>query len=226
MAKTWPLKRLQDAHPKESTQLLNTAIQSQYSLERRPEKEKIDSTRYVSWEMLTKNTTYTKVLCKKSQADDMSDLESREEDGQIMFRKKIPAAFAVLDEFRNIEKCSGIWLLWTKKGVFGTLSQRTQWEVYTTMKTGGESGLFDCKAVLLPWSCSEYVLKIFSFCSLLFCVWSIVTRWYPFILLMIYLWMVPCAIWSSTQVCHIIIKPVFAVSNLPKYNLLKKDFQA
>ena len=45
-------------------------------------------------------------------ADDMSYLESVEEDGQMMFRKKIPlwqtptktAAFAVLDEFRNIEK--------------------------------------------------------------------------------------------------------------------------
>ena len=44
-------------------------------------------------------------------ADDMSYLESVEEDGQMMFRKKIPlwqtptktAAFAVLDEFRNIE---------------------------------------------------------------------------------------------------------------------------
>ena len=45
-------------------------------------------------------------------ADDMSYLESVEEDDQMMFRKKIrlwqtltkTAAFAVLDEFRNIEK--------------------------------------------------------------------------------------------------------------------------
>ena len=66
-------------------------------------------------------------------ADDMSYMESKKEGGQKMFRKKMPAAFAVRDEFRNIEKCSGIWLSWwTKKGVF------------TTMKTGGESGLFDC----------------------------------------------------------------------------------
>ena len=45
-------------------------------------------------------------------ADDMSYLESVEEDDQMMFRKKIrlwqtltkTAAFAVLDEFRNIGK--------------------------------------------------------------------------------------------------------------------------
>ena len=78
MVKTELLKWFQETHSKESTQLLNITIQSQYSLERRPEKEKKrDSTRYqdkgvfcipldamicfVGTEMLTKNTTYTKV---------------------------------------------------------------------------------------------------------------------------------------------------------------------
>ena len=68
----------------------------------------------------------------------MSYLESVEEDGQMMFRKKIPlwqtptktAAFAVLDEFRNIEKWSVIWLWWTQKGVFETLYLRERSEKF------------------------------------------------------------------------------------------------
>ena len=57
-------------------------------------------------EKLTKYPAYTKVLCKKSQ-----------EDGQMMFCKKIPlwqtpmktAALALLDEFRNMKKArSGV----------------------------------------------------------------------------------------------------------------------
>ena len=66
--------------------------------------------RFMGTEMLTKNTTYTNAISHSRR--DMSYLESVEEDGQMMFRKKIPlwqtptktAAFAVLDEFRNIEK--------------------------------------------------------------------------------------------------------------------------
>ena len=127
MVKAELLKRLQETHPDKSAKLMNIAIRSRYSLERRREKEKSDDTRdhdkerrqsarrhdaFLGRRKVSKERSLHEDLMKEMTADDMSDLESGEEDGQMVLRKKRPiwrtptktAAFASLDEFRNIEK--------------------------------------------------------------------------------------------------------------------------
>ena len=65
---------------------------------------------FLDAEKITKNEDYIKI--QEVTADDITDLDSVEEDGQMMLRETRPlwrtptktAAFAVLDEFKNIAK--------------------------------------------------------------------------------------------------------------------------
>ena len=114
MVKAVLFKRFHEAHPKESPQLLNIAVHSQYSLERRRYKEKSDSTRYHDKELYSarchasfhgrrvvdKQLSLHQGFMLEITADNMFDLQS-----VMMFRNKRPlwqtptktVAFAVLD---------------------------------------------------------------------------------------------------------------------------------